>query len=37
MIKIDAHQHFWQYNEAEYTWITPAMAGLRRHFCFAAA
>ncbi len=30
--KIDAHQHFWQYNPAEHVWMTDDMAALRRHF-----
>ena len=29
---IDAHQHFWLYNTAEYEWIDDSMAGLRRNF-----
>ena len=28
--RIDAHQHFWRYDPAEYDWIDDAMAGLRR-------
>jgi L-fuconolactonase len=28
--RIDAHQHFWRYDAAEYPWIDDAMAGLRR-------
>ena len=28
-MKIDAHQHFWQYNEHEYGWIGPELAALR--------
>jgi L-fuconolactonase len=27
---IDTHQHFWQYNPAEHTWMTAAMPGLKR-------
>jgi L-fuconolactonase len=30
--KIDAHQHFWQYNPVEHAWMTDPMAGLRRDF-----
>jgi len=30
--KIDAHQHFWQYNPVEHVWMTDEMATLRRHF-----
>src|SRR5450631_3012586 len=29
---IDAHQHFWIYNPAEYDWIDDAMSTLRRDF-----
>lgn len=29
---IDAHQHFWRYNEREYGWIDDSMAALRRDF-----
>jgi L-fuconolactonase len=29
---IDAHQHFWIYNPAEYAWIDDSMAALRRDF-----
>ena len=28
--RIDAHQHFWRYDPAEYEWIDDAMAGLKR-------
>ena len=31
-MRIDAHQHFWLYNEQEYGWIGPEMAGLKRDF-----
>jgi L-fuconolactonase len=30
--KIDAHQHFWQYNPAEHGWMTDEMASIRRDF-----
>jgi L-fuconolactonase len=30
--KIDAHQHFWQYNPAEHVWMTDEMAALKRDF-----
>jgi L-fuconolactonase len=30
--KIDAHQHFWQYNPAEHAWMTDPIAALRRDF-----
>ncbi|MFC2015351.1 amidohydrolase family protein [Chloroflexota bacterium] len=29
-MRIDAHQHFWHYSEAEYGWIGPAMAILKQ-------
>ena len=29
---IDAHQHFWNYNEERDTWITPEMSVLRADF-----
>jgi L-fucono-1,5-lactonase len=29
---IDAHQHFWLYNQLEYGWIDDSMASLRRDF-----
>lgn len=29
-MKIDAHQHFWQYNPAEYGWIGPGMDVLKK-------
>jgi L-fucono-1,5-lactonase len=32
MIRIDAHQHFWQYTAEEYGWINDQMAPLRRDF-----
>ena len=31
-MKIDAHQHFWIYNPAEYCWIDDSMTELRRNF-----
>jgi L-fuconolactonase len=31
-MKIDAHQHFWRYDEKRDTWITPEMAVLKRDF-----
>lgn len=30
MSKIDAHQHFWEYNPQDYGWIGPEMAILRK-------
>jgi L-fuconolactonase len=30
--KIDAHQHFWQYNPVEHVWMTEEMAAIRRDF-----
>jgi L-fuconolactonase len=32
VLRIDAHQHFWRYNPAEYGWIDDSMAVLRRDF-----
>ncbi len=29
---IDAHQHFWMYNQREYCWIDEPMASIRRNF-----
>jgi len=31
-MRIDAHQHFWHYQAADYAWITDAMALLKRDF-----
>ncbi|TPG71847.1 amidohydrolase family protein [Hymenobacter nivis] len=31
-MRIDAHQHFWQYNAQRDAWITPDMAAIRRDF-----
>lgn len=31
-MRIDAHQHFWIYNPAEYEWINESMSVLRRNF-----
>jgi L-fuconolactonase len=31
-MKIDAHQHFWNYNPAEHVWMTEEMAAIRRDF-----
>jgi L-fuconolactonase len=31
-VRIDAHQHFWQYEPSEYGWIDDSMAALRRDF-----
>jgi L-fuconolactonase len=31
-MRVDAHQHFWMYNEREYAWIDESMAALRRDF-----
>ena len=35
--RIDAHQHFWRYDPAEYGWIDDSMAALRRDFLPADA
>jgi L-fuconolactonase len=32
MIRLDAHQHFWKYNPADFSWITDGMAAIRRDF-----
>jgi len=31
-MRVDAHQHFWIYNPAEYPWVDDSMAALRRDF-----
>jgi L-fuconolactonase len=31
-MKIDAHQHFWQFDPVRDSWITPAMEAIRRDF-----
>jgi L-fuconolactonase len=31
-MRIDAHQHFWKYNEARDSWITDDMANIQRNF-----
>ena len=31
-MRIDAHQHFWIYNQREYDWIDETMAAIRRDF-----
>jgi L-fuconolactonase len=31
-VRIDAHQHYWKYDPAEYDWIDDTMPGLRRDF-----
>ncbi len=31
-MRIDAHQHFWRYDPADYAWIDDSMAALRRDF-----
>jgi len=32
MLRIDAHQHFWIYNDREFAWLDESMAALRRNF-----
>jgi L-fuconolactonase len=32
MLRLDAHQHFWIYNDREFSWIDNSMAALRRNF-----
>ena len=29
-MRLDAHQHFWLYNEVDYDWIGPGMEVLKR-------
>jgi len=31
-MRVDAHQHFWKYNPAEYEWIDDSMVTIRRDF-----
>jgi L-fuconolactonase len=31
-MRVDAHQHFWRFDPAEYAWIDDSMPGLRRDF-----
>jgi len=31
-MSVDAHQHFWKYNPAEYEWIDDSMVAIRRDF-----
>ena len=31
-MKIDSHQHFWNYNPREYTWMKDGMEILQRDF-----
>lgn len=32
MLRIDCHQHFWIYNDREFSWIDNSMAALRQNF-----
>ena len=32
MVRLDAHQHFWRYNSADYAWIDDGMPELKRDF-----
>ncbi len=32
MVRIDTHQHFWRYSQAEYDWIDDSMSAIRRDF-----
>ena len=32
MLRVDAHQHLWRYNKAEYDWLDGDLASLRRDF-----
>ena len=31
-MRLDAHQHFWQYSPAEFSWISAQMPGLKKNF-----
>ncbi|WP_068471787.1 amidohydrolase family protein [Saccharicrinis aurantiacus] len=31
-MKLDAHQHFWKYNESDYAWISDELSVLKRNF-----
>ena len=31
-MKIDAHQHFWQYDAEKYSWISDEMSVIRKDF-----
>ena len=31
-IRIDAHQHFWKYSSAEYSWISDNMGTIKKDF-----
>ena len=31
-MRIDAHQHFWHYDAAEYGWIDSSMSAIARNF-----
>jgi L-fuconolactonase len=31
-VRLDAHQHYWQYNPTDYVWMTDRMAVLRRDY-----
>jgi L-fuconolactonase len=31
-MRIDAHQHFWKYNQVEYSWISDSLKSLRKDF-----
>src|SRR5438132_1642964 len=31
-VQIDAHQHFWVYDQREYGWIDESMGAIRRNF-----
>ena len=31
-MKVDAHQHFWEYNDRDYVWMGPAHDAIRRTF-----
>ncbi|MFW6293545.1 MAG: amidohydrolase family protein [Spirochaetota bacterium] len=31
-MRVDAHQHFWHYNDSDYVWMTGELGRLARHF-----
>jgi len=32
MIRIDAHQHFWELSRNDYDWLTPDLSSIYRDF-----
>ena len=31
-MRVDAHQHFWEYTPEQYPWMVEALSLLKRHF-----